>query len=230
MVAGEASGDLLAGLLLGGLTARWPALHTFGIGGPKMAGHGFEAWWPHDKLAVRGYVEVLRHYREIVGIREQLAARLLRERPDLFIGVDAPDFNLDLEGRLKAAGIKAIHFVSPSIWAWRGRRIDKIGRCVDHVLCLFPFEPEIYERHGIAATYVGHPLALHLRGGRRCASCCRWHRACARCSRRSRSAMPPASRSSCWMGARTRRWPPATSRWSPAAPPRWRPRCTSARW
>lgn len=159
MVAGEASGDLLAGLLLGGLTARWPALQTFGIGGPKMARHGFEAWWPHDKLAVRGYVEVLRHYREIVGIREQLAARLLRERPDLFIGVDAPDFNLELEGQLKAAGIKAIHFVSPSIWAWRGKRIEKIGRCVDHVLCLFPFEPAIYERHGIAATYVGHPLA-----------------------------------------------------------------------
>ncbi len=159
MVAGEASGDLLAGLLLGGLTARWPSLQAFGIGGPKMARHGFQAWWPHDKLAVRGYVEVLRHYREIVGIRKRLAERLLGERPDLFIGVDAPDFNLDLEARLKAAGIKAIHFVSPSIWAWRGERIDKIRRSVDHVLCLFPFEPEIYARHGIAASYVGHPLA-----------------------------------------------------------------------
>lgn len=159
MVAGEASGDLLAGLLLGGLKARWPALHSMGIGGPKMARHGFEAWWPHEKLAVRGYVEVLRHYREIVGIRNQLADRLLRERPDAFIGVDAPDFNLDLEARLKAAGIKAIHFVSPSIWAWRGKRAEKMRTSVDHVLCLFPFEPAIYAQHGIAATYVGHPLA-----------------------------------------------------------------------
>ena len=159
MVAGEASGDLLAGLLLGGLTARWPALRTFGIGGPQMARHGFQAWWPHDKLAVRGYVEVLRHYREISGIREQLAERLLRERPDAFIGVDAPDFNLGLETRLKANGIKSIHFVSPSIWAWRGKRIEKIRDAVDHMLCLFPFEPAIYAEHGIAATYVGHPLA-----------------------------------------------------------------------
>jgi lipid-A-disaccharide synthase len=159
MVAGEASGDLLAGLLLGGLSARWPALQTFGIGGPRMALHGFDAWWPHEKLAVRGYVEVLRHYREIAGIREQLAARLLRDRPDAFIGVDAPDFNLQLEGRLKQAGIKAIHFVSPSIWAWRGARVQKMRGAVDHVLCLFPFEPEIYARNGIAASYVGHPLA-----------------------------------------------------------------------
>jgi len=159
LVAGEASGDLLAGLLLGGLKARWPHLQAAGIGGPKMAAQGFEAWWPHDKLAVRGYVEVLRHYREISGIREQLAERLLREPPDAFIGVDAPDFNLGLETRLKQRGIKSIHFVSPSIWAWRGGRIEKIGAAVDHVLCIFPFEPALYERHGIAATYVGHPLA-----------------------------------------------------------------------
>ncbi|HUG26544.1 lipid-A-disaccharide synthase [Piscinibacter sp.] len=159
MVAGEASGDLLAGLLLGGLKARWPALHTFGIGGPHMARLGFDAWWPHDKLAVRGYVEVLRHYREIAGIRRRLGERLLRERPDAFIGVDAPDFNLGLEARLKAGGIKAIHFVSPSIWAWRGKRVDKMRAAVDHVLCLFPFEPALYEKNGIAATYVGHPLA-----------------------------------------------------------------------
>jgi lipid-A-disaccharide synthase len=159
LVAGEASGDLLAGLLLGGLKARWPNLQAAGIGGPKMAAQGFEAWWPHDKLAVRGYVEVLRHYREISGIREQLAERLLREPPDAFIGVDAPDFNLGLETRLKQRGIKSIHFVSPSIWAWRGGRIEKIRAAVDHVLCIFPFEPALYERHGIAATYVGHPLA-----------------------------------------------------------------------
>jgi lipid-A-disaccharide synthase len=159
MVAGEASGDLLAGLLLGGLKARWPDLQTAGIGGPKMRAHGFEAWWPHEKLAVRGYVEVLRHYRELVGIRNQLGDRLLKERPDAFIGVDAPDFNLGLETRLKAAGIKTVHFVSPSIWAWRGNRIEKIRAAADHVLCIFPFEPEIYAKHGIPASYVGHPLA-----------------------------------------------------------------------
>jgi lipid-A-disaccharide synthase len=159
MVAGEASGDLLAGLLLGGLTTRWPGLSSFGIGGPKMASYGFDAWWPHDKLAVRGYVEVLRHYRELLGIRNQLGDRLLRERPDAFIGVDAPDFNLGLETRLKAQGIKTIHFISPSIWAWRGKRIEKIRAAADHVLCIFPFEPAIYAKHGIAASYVGHPLA-----------------------------------------------------------------------
>ncbi|WP_231638242.1 lipid-A-disaccharide synthase [Piscinibacter sakaiensis] len=159
MVAGEASGDLLAGLLLGGLRRRWPALSAAGIGGPAMAAQGFDAWWPHHKLAVRGYVEVLRHFREIVGIRRALAERLLRERPDAFVGVDAPDFNLGLEERLKAHGLKTVHFVSPSIWAWRGERIHQIRRAVDHVLCIFPFEPAIYERAGIPASYVGHPLA-----------------------------------------------------------------------
>ncbi len=159
MVAGEASGDLLAGLLLRGLHARWPALKTAGIGGPRMAEQGFEAWWPHHKLAVHGYVEALRHYREISGIREQLAERLLKERPTAFIGIDAPDFNLGLEARLKAAGIKSIHFVCPSIWAWRGGRAKKIARSVDHLLCLFPFEPALLKQHGVSASYVGHPLA-----------------------------------------------------------------------
>jgi lipid-A-disaccharide synthase len=159
MVAGEASGDLLASLLLGGLRRRWPSLQAAGIGGPKMAREGFDAWWPSDKLAVRGYVEVLRHYREIAGIRDRLAERLLKQRPDAFIGIDAPDFNLGLEARLKAAGLKAIHFVCPSIWAWRPERVHKIARSVDHVLCLFPFEPALLHKHGIAATFVGHPLA-----------------------------------------------------------------------
>ena len=162
LVAGETSGDLLAGLLLDGFKARWPALRSAGIGGPNMAQRGFEAWWPSDKLAVRGYVEVLRHYREIVGIREQLKKRLLSgagPRPDLFIGVDAPDFNLDLEASLKAEGIKTMHFVCPSIWAWRADRIEKVKRSADHVLCIFPFEPALLAAHGIGATYVGHPLA-----------------------------------------------------------------------
>ena len=159
MVAGEASGDLLAGLLLEGMRARWPRLQAQGIGGPRMNAQGFDAWWPHDKLAVRGYVEVLMHYREIVGIRKQLAQRLLADPPRAFIGVDAPDFNLDLEGQLREKGIKTVHFICPSIWAWRADRVQKIKRCVDHVLCVFPFEPELLEKHGIAATYVGHPLA-----------------------------------------------------------------------
>jgi lipid-A-disaccharide synthase len=159
MVAGETSGDLLAGLLLDGLKARWPGLQTVGVGGPQMARRGFQAWWPSEKLAVRGYVEVLRHYREIVGIREQLKSRLLQDRPDVFIGVDAPDFNLDLERDLKAAGVKTAHFVCPSIWAWRPERVHKIKASVDHVLCIFPFEVELLAQHGIAATYVGHPLA-----------------------------------------------------------------------
>lgn len=159
MVAGEASGDLLAGLLMGGLKSRWPGLQAMGIGGPEMAAQGFDAWWPHHKLAVRGYVEVLKHYREIAGIRRQLIQRLTRDRIDAFIGVDAPDFNLHVEATLKARGVKSIHFISPSIWAWRGERIDLIRKSVDHVLCVFPFEPALYERAGIAATYVGHPLA-----------------------------------------------------------------------
>ena len=159
MVAGEASGDLLAALLLGGLKARWPSLEAAGVGGPKMVAAGFEAWWPSDKLAVHGYAEALRHYREIKGIRDALAARLLRERPDAFVGVDAPDFNLGLEARLKAAGIRSVHFVCPSIWAWRGGRAGKMAASCDHVLCLFPFEPELLRGHGVAATYVGHPLA-----------------------------------------------------------------------
>ncbi len=159
MVAGEASGDLLASLLLGGMRQRWPGLSSLGIGGPRMAAQGFAAWWPSDKLAVRGYVEVLRHYREIVGIRQQLKARLLADRPDVFIGVDAPDFNLDLEAALRAQSVRTVHFVCPSIWAWRAERIEKIQRSCDHVLCIFPFEPALLAQRGIAATYVGHPLA-----------------------------------------------------------------------
>ena len=159
MVAGEASGDLLAALLLDGMRARWPALLSCGIGGSQMAQRGFQAWWPSEKLSVRGYVEVLRHYRGIVGIREQFKARLLANPPDVFIGVDAPDFNLDLERDLKAQGVKTVHFICPSIWAWRAGRIEKIRQSVNHVLCIFPFEVALLAQHGIAATYVGHPLA-----------------------------------------------------------------------
>ncbi len=159
MVAGETSGDLLASLLLSGLQKRWPELKSEGIGGLRMQALGFKALWPSDKLAVLGYVDVLLHYREIAGIRRNLKERLLARRPDVFIGIDAPDFNLDLEASLRQAGVKTVQFVSPSIWASRPERVHKIKRSADHVLCLFPFEPALLAQHGIAATYVGHPLA-----------------------------------------------------------------------
>ena len=160
MVAGEASGDLLAGLLLQALRARWPAMVAAGIGGPSMAAQGFQAWWPHHKLSVHGFGwDVLLRYREIVGIRKQLLCRLTSDKPRLFIGVDAPDFNLQLEEHLRGQGVKTVHFVCPSVWAWRPQRLEVIRRSVDHVLCIFPFEPALLAQHGIAATYVGHPLA-----------------------------------------------------------------------
>ena len=159
MVAGEASGDLLASHLIAALKAKLPDAIFYGIGGPKMEAQGFDAWWPMENLAVMGYVDALKHYREISGIRRQLKKRLLDIRPDIFIGVDAPDFNLGLETDLKSAGIKTIHYVSPSIWAWRGGRIKKIARAVDRVLALFPMEPPLYEKERIPVTYVGHPLA-----------------------------------------------------------------------
>ena len=159
MVAGEASGDLLASLVIPGLQSHWADVALQGIGGPKMKALGFDAWWPQEKLAVRGYVEVLRHYREITGIRKSLLHRLLENPPDMFVGVDAPDFNLDLAFALKRRGISTMQFVCPSVWAWRAERLDKIRQSVDNVLCLFPFEPPLLQRHGIDATYVGHPLA-----------------------------------------------------------------------
>jgi lipid-A-disaccharide synthase len=159
MVAGEASGDLLAGLLLDGLRARWPALQSMGIGGHQMQARGFEAWWPSETLAVRGYLEVVPHLRRLLAIRRELGDRLLRERPDIFIGIDAPDFNFGLEARLRTAGIPTVHFVSPSFWAWRAKKVETLKRSADHVLCIFPFEPELLAAHGVPATYVGHPLA-----------------------------------------------------------------------
>lgn len=159
MVAGEASGDQLGAYLISALSERRPELRFSGIGGPKMQAVGFESFYPMEKLSVRGYAEVLRHYREITGIRKQLAAHLLAERPSLFIGVDAPDFNLDLERGLKAAGIPTVHYVSPSVWAWRAGRMGKISAAVSHMLALFPFEPPLYEKARIPVTYVGHPLA-----------------------------------------------------------------------
>jgi lipid-A-disaccharide synthase len=159
MVAGEASGDLLASLLLRGLRQRWPQLRAAGIGGPRMAEQGFDAWWPHELLAVFGYVDALRRYPQLLALRRRLGDRILAERPAAFVGVDAPDFNFGLETRLRAAGLRTVHFVCPSIWAWRAHRVHQLARAADHVLCLFPFEPPLLQSHGIAATYVGHPLA-----------------------------------------------------------------------
>lgn len=159
MVAGEASGDLLASHLIQALKSKLPNVIFYGIGGPKMIGQGFKAWYPLEKLAVRGYFEVIKHYREISDIRNDLKRQLLADRPDVFIGIDAPDFNLSLEKALKQRGISTIHYVSPSIWAWRGKRIHKIGAAVSRVLALFPFEPALYEKQGIPVSFVGHPLA-----------------------------------------------------------------------
>ena len=159
LVAGEASGDLLAAHLIEALKQHLPAARFFGIGGPKMQAAGFDAWYPAEALAVRGYVEVLRQLPSIVRIRSELRRRLLADPPDLFIGVDAPDFNLGLEEALKVRGITTVQYVSPSLWAWRGERIHKMKRACAKVLCLFPFEPELYAKAGIPAAYVGHPLA-----------------------------------------------------------------------
>jgi lipid-A-disaccharide synthase len=159
MVAGEASGDLLGAHLIAALSERRPELRFAGIGGPKMQSEGFDSFYPIEKLSVRGYAEVLRHYRAITRIRRQLGVRLIDARPSVFIGIDAPDFNLDLERSLKGAGVPTVHYVSPSIWAWRAGRMGKISASVSHMLTLFPFEAPLYEKAGVPVTYVGHPLA-----------------------------------------------------------------------
>jgi len=159
VVAGEASGDLLGSHLIQALRQHVPHARFTGIGGPRMTGAGFESIFPMEKLAVMGIVEVLRHYPEIAGIRRRLAAHFLSERPRLFIGIDAPEFNLGLELKLKSAGVPTAHYVGPSIWAWRAGRIHKIKRAVSKMLVLFPFEAVLYERAHVPVSYVGHPLA-----------------------------------------------------------------------
>lgn len=159
LVAGEASGDLLGADLIAGLRARFPDARFAGVGGPRMVAAGLDAWYPAEALAVMGLVEVLRHLPRLLAIRRDVRRRTLALRPDVFVGIDAPDFNLGLERALKDAGIRTAHYVSPSVWAWRERRAAKIGRSADRVLCLFPMEPSIYARHGVDARFVGHPLA-----------------------------------------------------------------------
>lgn len=159
LVAGEASGDQLGAGLIAALRARYPDAEFAGIGGPAMRAAGFDAWYDCQELAVMGLAEVLKHLPRLLRLRSDLRARLLSWKPDVFVGIDAPDFNLGLERRLKRHGIRTVHYVSPSVWAWREGRAAKIGRSADRVLCLFPMEPEIYARHGVDAHFVGHPLA-----------------------------------------------------------------------
>ena len=159
IVAGETSGDMLGAALIRAVKERWPDAQFGGIAGPRMIAEGARTLFPMEKLAVRGYVEVLKHVREILAIRSAVARELLANPPDLFIGVDAPDFNLRLEAKLKARGIPTIHYVSPSLWAWRPERIHSIARAVDRMLVMFPFEEPIYRKAEVPVSYVGHPLA-----------------------------------------------------------------------
>ena len=159
LVAGEASGDLLGAGLIAALRERYPTATFAGVGGPRMQAAGFDAWHASDELAVMGLAEVVRHLPRLLALRRDVRRRTLAYKPDVFIGIDAPDFNLGLEKKLKRTGIRTVHYVSPSIWAWRSKRARTIGESADLVLCLFPFEPAIYARHGVAATFVGHPTA-----------------------------------------------------------------------
>mgnify|MGYP001114403035 FL=1 len=159
VVAGETSGDLLGAHFIAALQQAYPDLRAAGIAGPRLQAVGVEAIYPSEKLAVNGYVEVLRHLPELLWIRSRITRYFLHERPRVFVGIDAPDFNFTLEARLKQAGIPTVHFVSPSIWAWRPERIHRIRQAVSHMLVVFPFEEQIYRDAGIPVSYVGHPLA-----------------------------------------------------------------------
>jgi lipid-A-disaccharide synthase len=164
IVAGEASGDALAATLIGAVRARHPQLRFAGIAGPRMEAAGCEVWVPMEKLAVRGFSEVVAHQPELLRVRRDIGRRFVRAGVPLFIGVDSPDFNLGLERKLRRWGVRTVHFVSPSVWAWRAERLETIGRAVDRMLVLFPFEPPLYERAGVPVTYVGHPLAQDAAG------------------------------------------------------------------
>lgn len=159
LCAGESSGDLLGAGLIEGLRERWPQARFAGIGGDAMRRAGCETWFDASELAVMGLAEVLRHLPRLLRLRREFRERALAWRPDVFVGIDAPDFNLGVERWLKQRGVHTVHYVSPSVWAWREKRAEKIGASADRVLCLFPMEPPIYARHGIDARFVGHPMA-----------------------------------------------------------------------
>ena len=158
-LAGEASGDYIASLALPEVEKRFEGSAQYGVGGPRMRAAGFHSWHDIRELSVRGYVEVLAHLPRLLRLRSELVKKFAASNPRVFVGVDAPDFNLGIEQQLRRRGIPTVHYVSPSIWAWRPERIHQIRRAVDHMLLVFPFEEEIYRRAGIDATYVGHPLA-----------------------------------------------------------------------
>lgn len=159
MVAGEPSGDLLAASLMASLLRQYPNANFIGIGGPRMQALGFQSFFPMEMLSVNGLVEVLKHLPSIAKMRGELIEKIIAAKPDIFIGVDAPDFNLGLEYQLRKRGLRTMHYISPTIWAWRTGRIHKIARAVDHILVLFPFEAPLYQKQQIGVTYVGHPLA-----------------------------------------------------------------------
>lgn len=159
LVAGEDSGDQLGADLIDALRKRFPGARCVGIGGPRMRAAGLEAWHDIAELSVMGLAEVLRHLPRLLRLRASLVRRVIALKPDLFVGIDAPDFNLGLEKKLKRTGIRTVHYVSPSIWAWRAGRAARLGQSADCVLCLFPMEPAIYAEHGVNARFVGHPLA-----------------------------------------------------------------------
>ncbi len=162
LVAGEPSGDRLGADLIGALRQHYPEASFVGIGGPAMQRLGLESWYPMEMLSVMGFGEVIRRLPQLLRLRRQLEARLRLLKPDLFIGVDAPDFNFHVERQMKAAGVPVVHYVGPSVWAWREKRLRKIRQFVDGVLLLFPFEPPIYEKYAIPAAFVGHPLAWRI--------------------------------------------------------------------
>ena len=159
LCAGEASGDLLGAHLMNAIRKQYPQVNFIGIGGPRMLAAGINSLYDQEKLAVRGFVEVVRKLPEILSIRRGLIKALKQIRPQVFVGIDAPDFNLGVAMELKQAGIATVHYVSPSVWAWRRKRVKKIVKQVDEVLCLFPMEPELYQQAGGRARFIGHPLA-----------------------------------------------------------------------
>lgn len=159
LVAGEASGDVLGAGLIRAIRERIPDAEFEGVAGPEMVAAGCEQWEPSDSLAVMGLVEPLVHIPRLLRLRRELARRWRESPPDVFVGIDAPDFNLGLEKKLRKAGIKTTHYVSPSIWAWRPGRVKKVKKAADMVLCILPFEPKLYEEHGVNAVFVGHPKA-----------------------------------------------------------------------
>jgi lipid-A-disaccharide synthase len=159
VIAGEASGDNLGGGLVRELRVREPGLQAFGVAGPRMVEAGCEAWVSYEELAIMGLAEILRHLPRLLRLRRELVARLLAARPDVFVGIDAPEFNLRVAAQLKAAGIPTVQYVSPQVWAWRRGRVRTIGQSVDLVLCVLPFESRFYGAHDVRAVFVGHPLA-----------------------------------------------------------------------